>query len=427
MPSALMFGSYLGFLLMNVIDKGVTEMQVVEPAQVFTRKVRDVLLDNYSKEKAAQLLQTIRLAIKDPLQLTTVDVPQKYDILMLGISSNHDLFSSQVLEQVTKAKLDFLRPAHRIMPCRVQVFGRLVAWDESEVSFGVNLDPIAKYRWSLIPDPIDLSYQNFSLLSGDILLADINLQEAGLVKPFDEKLTVDIIKSGRVQGVITWLVVDIAEGVTVSNSPFIDPEERSTFRKPLYQYLDPRAVEAGGFLDLTVHFNLSKVWCETTPRSSMIRSHMIPSWYFEMLHDEERNAKYKEAVQWLIRDWVKKNPHAKQCNVVDVGSGLGLLSVYAAQASEKARVYAVESSPHLSQSAVEVFKENHVAPQIKSVKKDARHLTAKEITNPADILLFEVFDAGLLGEGIIHFIEVERVFFFFFFFFFSLFFLLASS
>ena len=42
------------------------------------------------------------------------------------------------------------------------------------------------------------------------------------------------------------------------------------------------------------------------------------------------------------------------------------------------------------------------------MKKDARHLTSKDIPRPADVLLFEVFDAGLLGEGILHFIEPLR-------------------
>ncbi len=43
----------------------------------------------------------------------------------------------------------------------------------------------------------------------------------------------------------------------------------------------------------------------------------------------------KEAVQWVIRDWLEQNPTKSKCNVLDVGAGLGLLSVYAAQTSPK--------------------------------------------------------------------------------------------
>jgi len=106
MPSVLMYGSLLGFLLVNAAEKGVAEMQLVEPAQVFTRKVRDVLLDNFSKEKANKLLAEVKLSIKDPLQLTVADVPDKHDVLMIGLSSNHDFFSSAVIDQISKVRIE---------------------------------------------------------------------------------------------------------------------------------------------------------------------------------------------------------------------------------------------------------------------------------------------------------------------------------
>ncbi len=408
MPSVLMYGSFLGFLLLNCAEKGVTEMQLVEPAQVYTRKVRDVVLDNYTKEKASKMLQDIKLAIRDPLSLTTDDVPGKYDILMLALSANHDFFSSGVVEQAAKAKVDFMRPSHKIMPCRVQVYGKLIEWDENASTEGVDMSRVSVYRWNLVNDAVELKGLNYDALSDEIFVADLNLQEAALIKPFDNRIPVNITKTGRIQGIVTWLVIHIDEGITVSNNPWLDPAVRSSYRKPVFQYFDPIAVEQGSTFDLTVHFNLTKLWFESTPRASIIRSHMIPSWYFEMLHDTERNKRYKEGVQFVIQDWIAQNPNAKQCTVVDVGSGLGLLSVYAAKASEKVVVYAVESSVHLADTAKLIYADNGVEKQIRPVKRDARHLTAKEIPQAADILLFEVFDAGLLGEGIIHFVEPLR-------------------
>lgn len=407
-PAVLLFGSFLGYLLMNVIDKGTTEVQLVEPAQVFTRKVRDVVMENYSKEKATKMLQDVALAIKDPLRLTTVDVPEKYDVLMLGISSNHDFFSNQVVEQVVKAKLEFLRPNHKIMPCRVQVFGALLEWDENLASEGVDMNRVNIYRWNMVNEGYDLPGQNFRVLSEEALLLDVNLQEAGLVKASDFRVPLKIKENGKAQGIITWLVIHISEGVIVSNNPFFDPMERSTYRKPVFQYFDSIPVEKDSTFDLTVHFNLTKVWFETNPRCTIVRHYMIPSWYFEMLHDQVRNARYKEAVEWVVKDWVNANPKAAKCNVVDIGSGLGLLSIYAAKADPKVHVYAVESSNHLSDTAQLIYKDNNVSNQITMVKRDARSLTAKDIPSAADILLFEVFDAGLLGEGIVHFIEPLR-------------------
>ncbi len=42
--------------------------------------------------------------MKDPLQLTVRDVPGQYDVLMVAVDSNHDFFSSLVIEQMAKVR-----------------------------------------------------------------------------------------------------------------------------------------------------------------------------------------------------------------------------------------------------------------------------------------------------------------------------------
>jgi hypothetical protein len=37
------------------------------------------------------------------------------------------------------------------------------------------------------------------------------LQEAALIRPFDTRLSLPIVEDGRVQGIITWLVLHITE------------------------------------------------------------------------------------------------------------------------------------------------------------------------------------------------------------------------
>jgi hypothetical protein len=192
------------------------------------------------------------------------------------------------------------------------VFGRLLEWDENAASEGVDMSRVSVYRWNLVNDAFDLTGQNFYCLSEEFLVADFNLQEAALIRPFDARLPVPVTRAGRVQGVITWLVIHVAEGIMVSNSPFLDPAVRSSYRKPVFQYCDPISVTEASMFELTVHFNLTKLWFETTPRASIVRSHLIPSWYFEMLHDGERNKRYKEAITWLVNDWVANNPKFEQ-------------------------------------------------------------------------------------------------------------------
>ncbi len=145
-------------------------MQLVEPAAVYTRKVRDVLLENYPKDKAARLLAEVKLAVRDPTQLTTREVPDKFDILLLAVDANHDFYSNLLVEQVAKSKVDFLRPNHRVMPCRVQTYGCLIEWDENAASEGIDMKRAGVYRWNLVNDSCDIREQNFHVLSEEVWL-----------------------------------------------------------------------------------------------------------------------------------------------------------------------------------------------------------------------------------------------------------------
>lgn len=367
MPSVLVFGSCLGFLLMGAVDAGVTDIQLVEPAPVFARKVRDVLQDNYSRDKVKQLLAGVQVAIHDPVSVTTAQVKGKHDVLMVGLDVNHDIFSSSLVEMVARAKVDFLRPAHRVMPCRVQVFGALIEWDESAASEGVDMRAASTYRWHVVNETVDIHSQNFNVLSEHVCVCDVNLQEAALIRPFDERKAFPITRSGRMMGVITWLVVYLTEDIFVSNSPFIDPVDQSTFRKPIFQHCDARDVVEGHSEELVVHFNLTKLWFEPVVRDTIVRHHLIQPWYFQMLHDQPRNRLYKQAVEAVIARWFAENPTKPTCSVVDVGAGLGLLSVYAAKADSRVRVTAVESVTHLADTSLQIFKDNGVESQVQGV------------------------------------------------------------
>jgi hypothetical protein len=103
--------------------------------------------------------------------------------------------------------------------------------------------------------------------------------------------------------------------------------------------------------------------------------------------------------------------------VLDIGAGSGLLSMMAASAGADS-VVAVEQSSHMCDVAEQVISSNGLAAKCIVLQRDARRMfaatseglkagrkpdgAAPELIRQADLMVFEVFDSGLIGEGALH-------------------------
>lgn len=103
--------------------------------------------------------------------------------------------------------------------------------------------------------------------------------------------------------------------------------------------------------------------------------------------------------------------------VIDIGAGSGLLSMMAARAGADV-VVAVEQSSHMCDVAEKTIAANGLSSQCLVLQRDSRRMfattsdglragrkpdgEAPELERQADILVFEVFDSGLIGEGALH-------------------------
>ncbi|MFV2178034.1 50S ribosomal protein L11 methyltransferase [Actinomadura sp. LOL_016] len=122
--------------------------------------------------------------------------------------------------------------------------------------------------------------------------------------------------------------------------------------------------------------------------------HAVPRWHWEMLHDEERADLYDLA----IRRAVTANPDAL---VLDIGAGSGLLAMMAARAGARG-VVACEGQPSVAQTAVEVVRTAGYDDTVRVVPKMSTRMTVPgDLPRRADLLVTEIVDCGLLGEGIL--------------------------
>jgi tetratricopeptide (TPR) repeat protein len=117
----------------------------------------------------------------------------------------------------------------------------------------------------------------------------------------------------------------------------------------------------------------------------------IPAWHFSMLADQARNDAFERAIA--------KAAHGRRL-VLDIGTGSGLLAMMAARAGAQ-RVVACEAITPLAQVAARIVTRNGYADRITVVAKRSTELVlGRDLPEPADLLISEILDAGLLGEGV---------------------------
>ncbi|XP_010322902.1 protein arginine N-methyltransferase 1.6 isoform X5 [Solanum lycopersicum] len=125
--------------------------------------------------------------------------------------------------------------------------------------------------------------------------------------------------------------------------------------------------------------------------------------YLDMLNDTRRNKAYREAIDKTI---------TKPCHVLDIGAGTGLLSMMAARAMDlgdsvessgsKGMVTACESYLPMVKLMRKVLHANGMQRKIRIINKRSDELeVGVDMPSRADVLVSEILDSELLGEGLI--------------------------
>lgn len=126
-----------------------------------------------------------------------------------------------------------------------------------------------------------------------------------------------------------------------------------------------------------------------------------------------------------IAGWATSKHASEEVLVLDVGAGTGILSMLAARHGAD-KVVGCEQSVHMCDVGEECEVLNGYAGQCLLLNKDVRRMlckddpmleksggvkpdgTAPELERRADVLVYEVFDSGLIGEGALHLVHHAR-------------------
>nr|XP_033328864.1 protein arginine N-methyltransferase 7-like isoform X1 [Megalopta genalis]XP_033328865.1 protein arginine N-methyltransferase 7-like isoform X2 [Megalopta genalis] len=120
--------------------------------------------------------------------------------------------------------------------------------------------------------------------------------------------------------------------------------------------------------------------------------------FADMLHDHERNQKYYVALKIAIE---KKHEMGEEANVLDIGTGTGLFSMMSAACGADT-VTACEVFSPMAECAMKIIEKNGFKDKIRLIPKRSTKITVGrdgDMPKKANILIAEVFDTELIGEG----------------------------
>ena len=146
------------------------------------------------------------------------------------------------------------------------------------------------------------------------------------------------------------------------------------------------------------------IWSESDLQQAYHRS-VCMGQMTSMLKDNDRNRVYAQAIERLIKAFLKRE--SRPPVVLDIGTGTGLLALLAARAGAKV-VYAIEMFDQMAEIAHQIIDDNGYGDKILVIHGKSTEID--HLPEPCDMLISELLDSALLGESVIptHVDAMER-------------------
>lgn len=446
-------GGILGLLAAQAGAQSVTQVERCRMLYRMAKQIKESNKDIDYVENVdivSGILQSVKARDHPEDELCTDPVPQssprlplqdeikdhhymktRADVLIVDLM-DHTVLGMGLLNAIDYAAKHLIKAHAEIIPGNLKIIGQLVEFKLGQIS-GFDLSAMDYYRWYPGDERYDPGKMPCRTLSQPFVAVELDLTErvrriqngkhedgaTANIWEIDESLNVDVTKSGQWNAVIFWFEISsefnaliLSSGSATSNAEGATCHAAS-FGQSI-QYLDPREVIERDSIVLRIQQDKSQIVFSSDPPQYKMHHAIVPRWHYDMILDTERNAAYNEAIKKAVDSKrFARSDAAVHC--IDMGAGSGLLSMMAARAGAD-YVYAAEMNSHMCDVAEECTIMNGFLDKILVLDRDVRRMdvlrkpdgTAPELKRPVDLAVFEVFDSGLIGEGVLHILAAAK-------------------
>lgn len=252
-------GAGSGLLSMMAARAGAANIVACERVPIIAEAAERIVALN-------GLDRTIRVISKDSGDLTIgKDLEGPADILISEIISS-DLLAENVLDTFQDAHLRLLRKGATLIPRAATAVGCLVESDVLDkytavnVVSGFDVSPFTELAPARLP--VHGILTSWRRLSDDFDLVRIDLTENRHQAVIEER-AVRVREDGRAVGVVQWIKLDLADGISFANHP--DQYFDGGWLQVLHTFPKPIRVVRGQKLDLTLgHDRISLIVLPTS-------------------------------------------------------------------------------------------------------------------------------------------------------------------
>jgi predicted RNA methylase len=198
---------------------------------------------------------------------------------------------------------------------------------------------------------------------------------------------------------------------------FIEKEEQIEHIDELYRILGDSHYKTCDYI-AAINYYKKAIECSHETNLLAIEAYenlmnnIVKRWHFAILNDLNRNMAYSKAIEKrllsIIEEKKKSNKQQLKITILDIGTGSGLLTaqcvthaMHMMNRADILQVYSFEKNPFLYEIAKRFLGEFNLKDSVKIINKHTNDIVLSEDleNSEIDLVITEIFDDGLLGEG----------------------------
>lgn len=304
---------------------------------------------------------------------------------------DHSLLGTGIVKAIRRHQSAAAGKSIRVLPARATLFAMAIQWQYPAADFP--LPELDRLRWSLYPQALELDGAFWNALTDPIPVADIDFAHF-----MEQRLEVElpVVRTGQVNAIVYWFDLDLGTA-RIGNAPGSPLQ----CIRPAVQYTDPIDVRPMQSLPVRIRIDETRLYLQAQPPPERTHARSVPSWFIPTLGDRRRHDAYAAAIA------AAQASHPVRY-ALNIGAGCGLLATLAVRAGVE-HVVGCETQAAICAAGRDAIERIGLEKRIALLDKDCRSIVVPDdLSERADLALFDAFDCSLIGEGILHFVAHAR-------------------